>query len=47
MKASEINYEIIEEAAFYANQAVADNLGIILPEELLGNAKEVFDEIVE
>lgn len=47
MKASEINYEIIEEAAFYGNQAVADNLGLILPEELLGNAKEVFDEIVE
>lgn len=47
MEASEINFEIIEEAAFYGNQAVADNLGIRLPEELIGSAKEMFDVIVE
>lgn len=47
MKASEINFEVIEEAAFYGNKAVAHNLGITFPEELVANAKEVFDEIVE
>lgn len=46
-KASDINFEVIEEAAFYGNQAVANNLGIGFPEELIDNAKEVFDEIVE
>lgn len=46
-EASEIKFEIIEEAAFYGNQAVADNLGITLAQELVDNAKEVFVEIVE
>lgn len=46
-KASEINFEIIEEASFYGNTAVADNLGITLPEELASGAKEMFDAIAE
>lgn len=46
-KASEIPFEIIEEAAFYGNSKVAENLGITLPYSLVGNAKEVFSEIME
>lgn len=46
-KASEINFEIIEEAAFYANTTVATNLGITIPEDLLSSAAEVFDTIEE
>ncbi len=46
-KASEIAFEVIDEAAFYGNTAVADNLGITLPEELVSNAKEMFDTIEE
>lgn len=45
-KASEINFEVIEEAAFYGNNAVASSLGITLPEELTSTAVEMFDEIV-
>ena len=46
-KASEINFEIIEEASFYGNTAVAANLGITLPEDLVSSAKEMFDAIAE
>lgn len=46
-KASEINFEIIEEFAFYGNSLVAENLGISLPEDLVGSAKEMFDSISE
>jgi putative ABC transport system substrate-binding protein len=46
-KASEINFEIIEEASFYGNTAVADILGINLPEDLVSSAKEMFSEITE
>lgn len=46
-KASEINFETIEEASFYGNNEVAKNLGITLPEELVGSAKEMFDQITE
>ena len=46
-KASEINYEIIEEASFYGNTAVAKNLGLNLPDELVSTAKEMFSEITE
>lgn len=46
-KAGEIKFEIIEEFAFYGNNAVAENLGITLPEDLVSNAKEMFDSIVE
>jgi putative ABC transport system substrate-binding protein len=44
-KASEINYEVIKEAAFYGNSKVAENLGITLPSELTGSAAEIFKEI--
>lgn len=46
-KASEINFEIIEEFAFYGNKAVAENLGLTLPEDLVNSAKEMFDSIEE
>ena len=46
-KASEMNYEIIAEAAFYGNTKVADNLGITIPEELTSSAKELFTEITQ
>ncbi len=46
-KASEISFEIIEEAAFYGNTAVADKLNITLPEELTKTAAEMFTEIAE
>lgn len=46
-KASEINFQIIEEASFYGNTAVADNLGITLREDLVSSAKEMFDTISE
>lgn len=46
-EAGDINFEIIEEFAFYGNTAVADNLGITLPEELVSGAKEMFDTISE
>ena len=44
-KASEMKFEVIEEAAFYGNTAVADNLGINLPDDLVSSAKEMFKEI--
>ena len=44
-KASEMNYEIIEEASFYGNTAAAEALGITLPEELTASAAELFTEI--
>jgi len=46
-KASEINYQVIEEASFYANTKVAGNLGITLPKDLVSSAKEIFDKISE
>lgn len=46
-KASEINFTTIEEAAFYGNSKVAENLGITLPEELVTSGKEIFAEITE
>lgn len=46
-KAGEIKYEIIEEFAFYGNSAVAENLGITLPDDLVENAKEMFGSIEE
>mgnify|MGYP000374151459 CR=1 FL=1 len=46
-KASDIKFEIIEEFAFYGNFAVAENLGITLPDDLVNNAKEMFDSIAE
>lgn len=46
-KASEMPYETIEEAALYVNSAVAENLGIDIPEDMTSSAAEVFDEISE
>lgn len=46
-KASEINFEIIEEAAFYGNTKVAENLGVALPDSMTAGAKELFAEITE
>lgn len=46
-KASEMPYELIEGAAFYGNTAVAENLGITLPEELTSGAAEMFDTIAQ
>ncbi len=45
--ASEINFEVIEEASFYGNTAVAGNLRITLPEDLVKGAKEMFSEIAQ
>ena len=44
-KAEEMKFEVIEQAAFYGNSAVAENLGITIPEELSGSAEEMFDQI--
>ena len=46
-EASQMNYEVIEEAAFYGNSKVAENLGIALPEELTSQAVELFDDIAQ
>lgn len=46
-KASEMSFEIIEEASFYYNSKVAENLGITLSESLTSTAKETFDEITQ
>lgn len=46
-KASELNFEVIEEAAFYGNSKVAEDLGITFPEDLSKNAKELFTEITQ
>ena len=40
-KASELNFEVIETAAFYGNSKVAEDLGITFPENLASNAKEL------
>ena len=39
-KASEMNFEIIEEAAFYGNNKVAENLGITIPAELYTTTRQ-------
>jgi len=44
-KATDMNFEVIKEAAFYGNAKVAENLGISLPSELTGSAAEVFTDI--
>lgn len=46
-KAGEMKFEVIEDAAFYGNTVVADNLGIVLPEDLVSSAKEMFQEIAQ
>ncbi len=46
-KASEMNFEVIKEAAFYGNAKVAENLGITLPSELTDSAAEIFTDIAQ
>lgn len=46
-KASEMPFEIIEEASLYVNTKVAENLGIEIPKDLSGIAAEIFTEITE
>jgi putative ABC transport system substrate-binding protein len=46
-KASEINFEIIEDSKFYGNTAVATMLGITLPQDLVDSAGEMFDTVEE
>jgi putative ABC transport system substrate-binding protein len=46
-KASEMNFETVAQASFYGNTSVADKLGITLPEDLVKNAKEMFDTVTE
>ena len=46
-KASELNFEVIETAAFYGNSKVAEDLEITFPEDLSKNAKELFTEITQ
>ena len=41
-----MNFEVIEEASFYGNTKVAENLGITFPEKLTSSAKELFTEIL-
>lgn len=45
-KASEMKFEVIQEAAFYGNNVAAQNLGITIPAELADTAAALFDEIV-
>lgn len=46
-KASEINFEVIKEAAFYGNSKAAQNLGITIPSELTDSAAEIFTDITQ
>lgn len=46
-KASEINFETISQYSFYGNKAVADKLGLTIPDKLASSAKEMFTEIKE
>ncbi len=44
-KASELNFETIEEAELYYNSAVAEELGLTIAEEITSQAVETFDAI--
>lgn len=46
-KASEMRFEVIQEAAFYGNSKVAEDLGLTFPEELTSSAKELFTDIAQ
>ena len=46
-KASEMSFEIIKEAKFYGNTAVAKNLGITLPDNMVDSAAQMFDTIAQ
>lgn len=43
--AEEKNYELLTDSSLYINQAVADNLGITIPDSMTERAVEVFEEI--
>lgn len=47
VKASEMNFEVIQEAAFYGNSKVAEHLGITLPSELTNSAAQLFTDITQ
>ncbi len=44
-QASEMPFEVIEQASFYGNTAAADQLNLSLPDELTSSAAEMFDSI--
>lgn len=44
-KASELNFEVIKDAAFYGNSKAAETLGITLPKDLTDSAAEIFTDI--
>jgi putative ABC transport system substrate-binding protein len=44
-KASELNFEVIKDAAFYGNSKVAETLGITLPKDMTDTAAEIFTDI--
>lgn len=46
-QASELNFEVIEEAAFYGNAKVAENLGVTIPDTLSSTAAQLFTEIAQ
>lgn len=46
-QASEIRYETFDQSSFYGNLEAAEDLGIVIPEELVSEAGEIFKEIVE
>ncbi len=43
--AEEMNYELLTDSSLYINQAVADNLGITIPDSMTERAVDVFEEI--
>lgn len=45
-KASELNYEVINEPSLYVNTAAAERAGVSLTEEFISSAHQVFDEII-
>jgi len=46
LKAEETPYELLTESSLYINSEAAENLGIVIPEEMNERAAEIFTEIV-
>lgn len=44
-KAKDMNFDVIKTASFYGNSKTADELGIVLPKDLVSSAAEMFDTI--
>ena len=44
-KAEDMKYELLTDSSLYINQAVADNLGITVPDDMTQRAEETFTEI--